>query len=66
MRVPSGLKPAEFTLLSCPRSTPISVAVVASQIRAVLSGEVVMMRDPSGLKAAKTTPYMCPRSCAIS
>src|SRR6202011_162250 len=35
----------------CPRSTAISLAVVASQMRAVLSHDAVTMRDPSGLKA---------------
>jgi len=55
MRDPSGLKAAEFTSRSWPRRTAISVAVAASQMRAVLSDDAVTMRDPSGLKAADIT-----------
>ena len=39
-------------MLSWPRRTAISLAVAASQMRAVLSADAVTMRDPSGLKAA--------------
>ena len=50
MRDPSGLKAAENTDSSWPRRTAISLAVAASQMRAVLSYDAVTMRDPSGLK----------------
>src|SRR5262249_49631548 len=63
MRDPSGLKAAEFTALSWPRRTAISVAGAGSQMRAILSDEAVTMRDPSGLKAAEdTTPPWPPRA----
>ena len=55
MRDPSGLKAAEVTASSWPRRTAISLAVAASQMRAVLSHDAVTMRDPSGLKAADFT-----------
>jgi hypothetical protein len=41
--------------LSCPRRTAISLAVAASQMRALPSSDAVTMRDPSGLNAAKFT-----------
>jgi hypothetical protein len=47
-RDPSGLKVADDTGASWPRRTAISFAVAASQMRAVLSGDAVTMRDPSG------------------
>ena len=55
MRDPSGLKAADVTASSWPRRTAISLAVAASQMRAVLSDDAVTMRDPSGLKAADLT-----------
>jgi hypothetical protein len=55
MRAPAGEKAALHTRSSCPRRTLISVPVVASQIRAVLSPEPVTMRAPSGEKAALGT-----------
>src|SRR5262249_59076179 len=55
MRDPSGLKAAEYTALSCPRRTAISLPVAVSQMRAVPSCDAVTMRDPSGLKAADRT-----------
>ena len=33
--------------------------LAASQMRAVLSSDVVTMRDPSGLKAAEETDQLC-------
>ena len=54
MRDPSGLKAADITALSWPRRTAISLAVAASQMRAVLSSDAVTMREPSGLKAAES------------
>ena len=66
MRDPSGLKAAEFTSSSWPRRTAISLAVAASQMRAVLSCDAVTMRDPSGLKAAEFTSPSWPRRTAIS
>ena len=54
MRDPSGLKAAELTAASW-RRTAISLAVAASQMRAVLSSDAVTMRDPSALKAAEFT-----------
>ena len=78
MRDPSGLKAAEFTPPSW-RSTAISLAVAASQMRAVrpfrklmsfdtesLSSDAVTMRDPSTLKAAELTGPSWPRRTAIS
>src|SRR5262249_45614678 len=50
MRVPSGLKAAEYTNVLWPRRTAISLAVAASQMRAVASRDAVTMRFPLGLK----------------
>ena len=61
MRDPSGLKAAELTASSWPRRTAISLAVAASQMRAVLSSDAVTMRDPSGLKAAEFTRSSWPQ-----
>ena len=66
MRDPSGLKAAEYTASSWPRRTAISLAVAASQMRAVLSADAVTMREPSGLKAAELTASSWPRRTAIS
>ena len=66
MRDPSGLNAAEVTGPSWPRRTAISVAVSASQMRAVLSADAVTMRDPSGLNAAEFTPSPWPRRTTIS
>ena len=55
MRDPSGLKAAAVTDPACPRRTAISLAVAASQMRAVPSCDAVTMRNPSGLKAADQT-----------
>src|SRR4030088_1358341 len=60
MRDPSRLKAAEGTLLLWPRRTAISLALAASQMRAVLSLDAVTMRDPSGLKAAEFTSSLWP------
>jgi hypothetical protein len=60
-REPSGLKAAELTQLSWPRRTAISLTVAASQMRAVLSNDIVTMRKPSGLKAADNTLSSWPR-----
>jgi hypothetical protein len=65
-RVPSGLKAAEDTPNSCPRSTAIPRPLSESQSRAALSSDAVTMRVPSGLKAAEDTPLLCPRRTAIS
>src|SRR6516225_6376609 len=54
MREPSGLKAADRTA-SWLRRTAISLALAASQMRAVVSQDAVTMRDPSGLKAAEIT-----------
>jgi hypothetical protein len=53
-------------LSSWPRRTAISLAVAASQMRAVLSADAVTVREPSGLKAADDTPLSWPRRTAIS
>jgi hypothetical protein len=66
MRAPSRVNAAEFTLLSCPRRTAISLAVAASQMRAVLSSDAVMMCAPSGLNATEFRRLSCPRRTAIS
>jgi hypothetical protein len=66
MRDPSGLKAAEVTPPSWPRRTAISLALAASQMRAVLSYDAVTMRDPSWLKAADNTVSSWPRRTAIS
>lgn len=52
MRAPSGLKAADSTTSSWPRSTAISLPVAASHTRAVWSDDLVRMQAPSGLKAA--------------
>ncbi len=62
MRDPSGLN----TKASWPRRTAVSLAVAASQMRAVLSSDAVTMCDPSGLKAAEDTSFSWPRRTAIS
>ena len=61
---PSGLKAAEDTAPLC-RRTAISVPLVASQMRAVLSFDAVTTRKPSGLKAADHTSPSCPFRNAI-
>src|SRR6516165_10031421 len=66
MREPSGLKAAEVTRSSWPRTTAISLALAASQMRAVVSPDAVTMREPSGLKAADCTKASWPRRTAIS
>src|SRR5262249_28411783 len=63
MRDPSRLKAAEVTEPAWPRRTAISLALAASQMRAVLSADAVTMRDPSPLKAADSTvPSWPPRA----
>jgi hypothetical protein len=52
-RVPSGLKAAELTVLSCALSAASSRPDAASHSRAVLSSDAVTTRVPSGLKAAE-------------
>ena len=47
MRAPSGLKEAEVTSRAWPRRTAISLAVAASQMRAVLSSDVTIPIDPA-------------------
>ena len=47
-------------------SKQLSLAIAASQTRAVLSADAVTMRDPSGLKAAEVTQFKWPRRTAIS
>jgi hypothetical protein len=64
MREPSGLKAADVTPFSW-RRTAISLALAASQMRAVLSCDAVTMRDPSGLNAAEVTQSSWPRKTAI-
>src|SRR3954465_15527148 len=81
IRVASGLNAADFIHAtsamrvapyevrmkrSGPRSTAISFAVRASQIRAVPSQDAVMMRVPSGLNTADSTLRRWPRRTAIS
>jgi len=53
MRVPSVLNEAEATNHVCPSSLANSLALAASQTRAVWSVDAVTMRDPSGLKDAE-------------
>ena len=66
MRDPSGLKAAEVSQSLSPRRTAISLALAASQMRAVWSKAAVTMRDPSGLNAAEFTSLSWPRRTAIS
>jgi len=69
MRLPSGLKAAESTrssrrlstpISSWPRRTAISLPLAASQVRAVLSFDVVTMRVPSELKSAEVSQLPWP------
>ena len=53
MRRPSGENAAPETASSWPESTASSLAVAASQMRAVWSSEAVTMRRPSGENAAE-------------
>ena len=56
IRVPSGLKAAEITQLSCCCLSLVSTSpVFAFHIRAVLSSEAVTIRSPVGSNAAKVT-----------
>jgi len=55
MRVPSGLKAAEWTTPMWPSNTARLWPEAESQSRAVLSREAVTMRVPSGLNAADLT-----------
>src|SRR4051812_36059232 len=59
MRDPSRLSVARDSECSCFK-VACSFPVAASQMRAVLSEELVTMRFPSGLKAADHTEFSCP------
>lgn len=65
MRLPSGLYDAPMTASSCPRRTVSSLPVAASQMRAVLSSDVVTIRLPSGLYTALITKPADPPMIAI-
>jgi hypothetical protein len=73
MRDPSWLKAADLSQSSWPLRTAIALPVAPSQTRAVLSSDVVTMRDPSGLKPAhaasrrsrRASPRVSPRRSAV-
>jgi hypothetical protein len=57
---PSGLQATLTTASVCPLKTMDGLLVFAPQIRAVLSIEVVRIRDASGLQATLVTKLVCP------